>query len=241
MKTIKKPKQTVIEVKECRDCRNYVKFEPKEKLMNCIKCGKELINSAICACDKIKLEEKPMEVKCKKCKIGAGGRICGYENSECSGSNYKYFVPMEGKSLDNLVGKFNCINCGKKLIRGESCDCKSEPMEQKKYRALKDYKLPLTQTIVLVKGNIYSSYDLEGFDIDELINQGYIEEVKEDTLESIIDENFIGDEIKKNLKQCIIKQKIELLNAIRSKDEPILKLLVIAIDDKISELQKEIK
>ena len=110
MKTIKKPKQTVIEVKECRDCRNYVKFEPKEKLMNCIKCGKELINSAICACDKIKLEEKPMEAKCKKCKIGGSGRICGYKNRECSGSNYKYFVPME-KTCENCYDAVgSCYN-----------------------------------------------------------------------------------------------------------------------------------
>ena len=111
-----------------------------------------------------------------------------------------------------------------------------KPME-KKYRALRDYILNLTLRTVLVKGRIYNSYDLEGFAIYKLINQEYIEEVKENTLESIIDNNFIGDEIKKNLEQCIVKQKIELLYAIRSKDEPI----AIEIDNKISELQKEIK
>jgi len=35
----------------------------------------------------------------------------------------------------------------------------------------------------------------------------------------------------------VVKQKIELLNAIRSKDEPI----AIEIDNKISELEKEIE
>ena len=230
MKTIKKPKQTVIEVKECRDCRNYVKFEPKEKLMNCIKCGKELINSAVCACDKIKLEEKPMEAKCKKCKIGGSGRICGYENRECSGSNYKYFVPME-KTCENCYDAVgSCYNYVK-------FELKEKPME-KKYRVLKEVRF--NNGLWTVNG-VYEECALQPFDVNALVNQGYIKEVKEDTLESIIDENFIGDEIKTNLKQCIIKQKIELLNAIRSKDEPILKLLVIAIDDKISELQKEIK
>ena len=108
---------------------------------------------------------------------------------------------------------------------------------EKKYRALRDYILNLTLRTVLVKGRIYNSYDLEGFDIDKLINQEYIEEVGTDTLESIFEENFIDDEIKKTLKQCIIKQKIELLYAIRSKAVPI----VIALDAKISELQKEVK
>ena len=209
----------------------------------CVNCKHSHINSwsnKLCDknCDKYNnlfepIEEKPMETKCKDCKYSSYHNMTGIPCTKKGCVRKNLFVSIEEKSLDNLVGKFHCITCGKKLIRGESCDCKSESMEQKKYRALKDYKLPLTQTIVLVKGNIYSSYDLEGFDIDELINQGYIEEVKEDTLESIIDENFIGDEIKKNLKQCIIKQKIELLKFIHlSYSEYIY--------NKISELQKEI-
>ena len=114
---------------------------------------------------------------------------------------------------------------------------KEKSMEQKKYKVEKS--LPIN--IGLLVGHIYDESYFKYLDIARIIKEEYIKEVKEDTLESIIDENFIGDEIKKKLKQCIVKQKIELLNAIRSKDEPILKLLVIAIDDKISELQKEIK
>jgi len=104
---------------------------------------------------------------------------------------------------------------------------------EKKYKVLKE--LRFNNGFWQVNG-IFEECDLQPFDVKSLLNQFYIEEVKEDTLESIIDNNFIGDEIKKNLEQCIVKQKIELLYAIRSKDEPI----VIAIDDKISELQKEI-
>ena len=115
---------------------------------------------------------------------------------------------------------------------------------EKKYKVLKEF--PTVSGFTRI-GDIWKYHpgikkyiDKNGLEYEiDLIenNPKWFEEVKEDTLESIIDNNFIGDEIKKNLKQCIIKQKIELLYAIRSKDEPI----GIAIDDKISELQKEIK
>ena len=127
---------------------------------------------------------------------------------------------------------------------------KEKSMEQKKYRLKKDYKL--TSNIFVVRGKIfYTTNDgsyliIESFDVKFNIpiqvvefNPEWFEEVKEDTLESIIDENFIGDEIKKNLKQCIIKQKIELLKwAIQFVDNPKDR---VTINNKISELQKEIK
>ena len=145
-----------------------------------------------------------MESKCKKCKIGGSGRICGYKNRECSGSNYKYFEPIEEK-----------------------------PME-KKYRVLKE--LRFNNGFWQVNG-IFEECDLQPFDVKSLLNQFYIEEVKEDTLESIIDNNFIGDEIKKNLKQCIIKQKIELLKEVGTGDS---NKCFNRIINKISELEKEI-
>ena len=186
-----------------------------------------------------------MEVKCENCKyaVSNSGRPCREIVGRCS--EYKEFVSVEEKPMEHQCKdcKHNHLNDGNE----DMCSAcsgysdKFEPIEEKpmekKYRVLRDYILNLTLRTVLVKGRIYNSYDLEGFAIYKLINQEYIEEVKENTLESIIDNNFIGDEIKKNLEQCIVKQKIELLYAIRSKDEPI----GIAIDDKISELEKEIK
>ena len=159
-------------------------------------------------------KEKPMEAKCKKCKLGAGGRICGYKNRECSGSNYKYFEPIEEK-----------------------------PME-KKYRVIKEF--PTVSGFTRI-GDIWKYHpgikkyiDKNGLEYEiDLIenNPDWFEEVKEDTLESIIDNNFIGDEIKKNLEQCIVKQKIELL-------KEVLEFIPISysdfINNKISELQKEI-
>ena len=109
-----------------------------------------------------------------------------------------------------------------------------KPMEQKKYRVLKSFYGS--------RGNFLRN-EIISTPVDELfakllIDMGYCEEVKENTLESIIDENFIGDEIKKNLKQCIVKQKIELL-------KEVLEFIPISysdfINNKISELQKEIK
>ena len=165
-----------------------------------------------------------MEVKCENCKyaVSNSGRPCREIVGRCS--EYKEFVSVEEK-----------------------------PMEQKKYRLKKD--LPDCKA-----GAIFELYENHAGYMKYFSNSNYydenrgrlrcnyetkvvesnpdwFEEVGTDMLESIIDENFIGDEIKKNLKQCIIKQKIELLYAIRSKDEPI----GIAIDDKISELEKEIK
>ena len=120
---------------------------------------------------------------------------------------------------------------------------------KKKYRLKKDYKL--TSNIIVLRGKIfYTTNDgsyliIESFDVKFNIpiqvvefNPEWFEEVKEDTLESIIDNNFIGDEIKKNLEQCIIKQKIELLKwAIQFVDNPKDR---VTINNKISELQKEI-
>ena len=201
---------------QCKDCKH-----------NHLNDGNEDMCSACSGySDKFEpIEDKPMEVKCKKCKLGTGGRICGYKNSECSGSNYKYFVPME-KTCENCYDAVgSCYNYVK-------FELKEKPME-KKYKVEKS--LPIN--IGLLVGHIYDESYFKYLDIARIIKEEYIKEVKEDTLESIFDENFIGDEIKKNLKQCIVKQKIELLYAIRSKDEPI----AIEIDNKISELQKEIK
>ena len=111
---------------------------------------------------------------------------------------------------------------------------KEKSMEQKKYRVLKSFYGS--------RGNFLRN-EIISTPVDELfakllIDMGYCEEVKENTLESIIDNNFIGDEIKKNLKQCIVKQKIELL-------KEVLEFIPISysdfINDKISELEKEIK
>ena len=107
---------------------------------------------------------------------------------------------------------------------------------EKKYRVLKEVRF--NNGLWTVNG-VYEECALQPFDVNALVNQGYIKEVKEDTLESIIDENFIGDEIKKNLEQCIVKQKIELLKwAIQFVDNPKDR---VTINNKISELQKEIK
>ena len=112
---------------------------------------------------------------------------------------------------------------------------------EKKYRVLKE--LRFNNGFWQVNG-IFEECDLQPFDVKSLLNQFYIEEVKEDTLESIIDNNFIGDEIKKNLKQCIVKQKIELLKEVLSHKcsfENIGGQWIgkVVIDDKISELEKE--
>jgi translation elongation factor EF-G len=111
---------------------------------------------------------------------------------------------------------------------------------EKKYKVEK--ALPIN--IGLLVGHIYDESYFKYLDIARIIKEEYIKEVKEDTLESIIDENFIGDEIKKNLKQCIIKQKIELLKEVLSHKcsfENIGGQWIgkVVIDDKISELQKE--
>ena len=113
---------------------------------------------------------------------------------------------------------------------------KEKSMDQKKYRVKRyfygivDGKKYLVNSII-IDTNIADND--KQFDVNFLLKSGHIEEVKEDTLESIIDNNFIGDEIKKNLKQCIVNQKIELLKFIHlSYSEYIY--------NKISELQKEI-
>jgi len=112
---------------------------------------------------------------------------------------------------------------------------KEKSMEQKKYKVEKS--LPIN--IGLLVGHIYDESYFKYLDIARIIKEEYIKEVKEDTLESIIDNNFIGDEIKKNLKQCIVKQKIELLKwAIQFVDNPKDR---VTINNKISELEKEIK
>ena len=138
--------------------------------MNCIKCGKELINSAVCACDKIKLEEK-------------------------------------------LMGK--------------------------KYRVKKDFwvfKKDVTMDFIFPISWV----------VEKLIKDGYIEEVKEDTLKESILYKYINtdcygkiiNEITDWHNKEVIKQKIELLKwAIQFVDNPKDR---VTINNKISELQKEI-
>ena len=145
--------------------------------MNCIKWDKELINSAVCACDKIKLEEK-------------------------------------------LMGK--------------------------KYRVLKE--LRFNNGFWQVNG-IFEECDLQPFDVKSLLNQFYIEEVKEDTLESILENyrrpdtwNIENDILKTKLSKWhnkdVVEQKIELL-------KEVLEFIPISysdfINNKISELEKEIE
>jgi len=178
---------------QCKDCKH-----------NHLNDGNEDMCSACSGySDKFEpIEDKPMEVKCKKCKLGTGGRICGYKNSECSGSNYKYFESME-----------------------------------KKYRLKKDLPGVKVGTIFISSnGNFYCDVPRNIIINNNVFEHSpeWFEEVKENTLESIIDNHFISDEIKKNLEQCIVKQKIELLKFIHlSYSEYIY--------NKISELQKEIK
>ena len=117
---------------------------------------------------------------------------------------------------------------------------------EKKYRVIKEF--PTVSGFTRI-GDIWKYHpgikkyiDKNGLEYEiDLIenNPKWFEEVGTDMLESIIDENFIGDEIKKNLKQCIVNQKIELLKwAIQFVDNPKDR---VTIDNKISELQKEIK
>jgi len=130
--------------------------------MNCIKCGKELINSAVCACDKIKLEEK-------------------------------------------LMGK--------------------------KYRVKKDFwvfKKDVTMDFIFPISWV----------VEKLIKDGYIEEVKEDTLGNVIYDLGLNFNRQQIFKQYIIKQKIELLKEVGTGDS---NKCFNRIINKISELEKEIK
>ena len=178
-----------------------------------------------------------MEAKCKKCKIGGSGRICGYKNSECSGSNYKYFVPME-KTCENCYDAVgSCYNYVK-------FELKEKPME-KKYKVEK--ALPIN--IGLLVGHIYDESYFKYLDIARIIKEEYIKEVKEDTLESILENyrrpdtwNIENDILKTKLSKWhnkdVVEQKIELL-------KEVLEFIPISYSDfiynKISELEKEIE
>ena len=153
---------------------------------------------------------------------------------------------MERKCEDckywNIPEKCYDLNCSVHNHRAFAIEDK--PME-KKYKVLEEF--PTVSGFTRI-GDIWKYHpgikkyiDKNGLEYEiDLIenNPKWFEEVKEDTLESIIDNNFIGDEIKKNLKQCIIKQKIELL-------KEVLEFIPISysdfINNKISELEKEIK
>ena len=135
--------------------------------------------------------------------------------------------PME----NNLVGEFHCMNCGKKLICGESCDCKSEPMEQKKYRLKKD--LPDCKVgEIFVKSNVNDSYwskrqyhEISGYNKKFVENNPeWFEELKEDTMESILDDfptptvefkNKMYQRITDWYNKEVIKREIELIKDIR--------------------------
>jgi len=195
-----------------------------------------------------------MEVKCENCKyaVSNSGRPCREIVGRCS--EYKEFVSVEEKPMEHQCKdcKHNHLNDGNEDVcsacSGHSdkfVSIEEKPME-KKYRVIKEF--PTVSGFTRI-GDIWNYHpgikkyiDKNGLDYEiDLIenNPKWFEEVGTDMLESIIDENFIGDEIKKNLKQCIIKQKIELLKwAIQFVDNPKDR---VTIDNKISELQKEIK
>ena len=192
-----------------------------------------------------------MEHQCKDCKhnhLNDGNEdMC----IACSGYSDK-FEPIEDKPMEtkcedckywNIPEKCYDLNCSVHNHRAFAIEDK--PME-KKYKVLEEF--PTVSGFTRI-GDIWNYHpgikkyiDKNGLDYEiDLIenNPKWFEEVGTDMLESIIDENFIGDEIKKNLKQCIIKQKIELLKwAIQFVDNPKDR---VTIDNKISELQKEIK
>ena len=119
-------------------------------------------------------------------------------------------------------------------------------MEQKKYKVLKE--LRFNNGFWQVNG-IFEECVLQPFDVNALVNQGYIEEVKEDTLESILENyrrpdtwNIENDILKTKLSKWhnkdVVEQKIELL-------KEVLEFIPISyseyVNNKISELQKEIK
>ena len=119
-------------------------------------------------------------------------------------------------------------------------------MEQKKYRVLKEVRF--NNGLWTVNG-VYKECAIQPFDVNALVNQGYIEEVGTDTLESILNRNITNKQIavsqcKYEVKQYIIKQKIELLKEVLSHKcsfENIGGQWIgkVVIDDKISELEKE--
>ena len=152
-----------------------------------------------------------METKCKKCKIGGSGRICGYKNRECSGSNYKYFEPIEEK-----------------------------PME-KKYKVLEEYinevKEDKPMEKVICDQNKNCNFPC---------NHRTEHNKNRECGKCAFQERECIPILKKELKQYIIKQKIELLKEVLSHKcsfENIGGQWIgkVVIDDKISELKKEIK
>jgi len=118
-------------------------------------------------------------------------------------------------------------------------------MEQKKYKVEKS--LPIN--IGLLVGHIYDESYFKYLDIARIIKEEYIKEVKEDTLESILENyrrpdtwNIENDILKTKLSKWhnkdVVEQKIELL-------KEVLEFIPISyseyVNNKISELQKEIK
>ena len=198
--------------------------------MNCIKCGKELINSAVCACDKIKLEEKLMGKKYRVKK--------------------DFWVFKKDVTMDFI---FPISWVVEKLIKDGYIEevKKEKPMEQKKYRLKKDLPDCKVGTIFISLGSAGNFYgnDNQSVVIENKIvesNPDWFEEVKEDTLkESIlykyINTDYYGkiiNEITDWHNKEVIKQKIELLKwAIQFVDNPKDR---VTINNKISELQKEI-
>ena len=121
--------------------------------MNCIKCGKELINSAVCACDKIKLEEKLMGKKYRVKK--------------------DFWVFKKDVTMDFI---FPISWVVEKLIKDGYIEevKKEKPMEQKKYKVEKS--LPIN--IGLLVGHIYDESYFKYLDIARIIKEEYIKEVK---------------------------------------------------------------
>ena len=113
-----------------------------------------------------------------------------------------------------------------------------KPMEQKNYKAIKELPSHIPLNAGLKLGYTYTEPAFMYLDIDKLTKDGYIEEVKEDTLGNVIYDLGLNFNRQQIFKQYIIKQKIELL-------KEVLEFIPISysdfINNKISELQKEIK
>ena len=150
-----------------------------------------------------------MERKCEECRYNINEQMC-----EACDNNYSAFEPIEKeKTMDNLeiMGSYNCIKCGKKLAYAGSCGCKSETME-KKYRVLKLFHRFVDGGIYRI-GQICTDEDLKDINKERAIDNGYIEEIKEDTLDRILYDTCgtFHKEHRIRIEQYIVKQKIELL------------------------------
>ena len=89
--------------------------------------------------------------------------------------NCKYAVSNSGRPCREIVGRCSEYK--------EFVSVEEKPMD-KKYRVLKE--LRFNNGFWQVNG-IFEECVLQPFDVNALVNQGYIKEVKEDTLESIIE------------------------------------------------------